>query len=97
MIVPIYYTREDTCPLCNKEKSLEIYDKFNNPIRFSTILDFGELERLKSKQLRYMRCKNCESEFEIDFTGQDRIPKALEKSKREEFIRNYKKLCENKI
>lgn len=89
MIQGITYDREDTCPDCKRKRALELYDKNNNPIHFSLILDRGELDRLHNRALYYFKCSMCGKEYRIDWSQENRIPVPLIGNKLKYFLEDY--------
>ena len=85
----VTYDREDTCPICKRKRSLELYDKNNKPAYFSLILDRDQLDRLQSRQFYYMKCNMCGKEFRIDWSNQNRIPVPLIGNKLKYFLEDY--------
>lgn len=84
--------REDTCPECGCERSLELYDRYNNPVRFSHLLDRDALRYLENKKLSHFKCNNCHKTFQIKWTGDRRnIPRPLQDIKIYDFMSNFKK------
>ena len=61
MIKPFTYDREDTCPQCKSERSIEAYDYNGNPLKLSLSIDRGV--PIKQKNISYLKCKNCKAEF----------------------------------
>lgn len=89
MINGVTYDREDTCPNCKRKRSLELYDKNNKPGYFSLILDRGDLSKLHNRQFYYFKCKYCNNEYRIDWSGKDRIPVPLIGNKLRYFLEDY--------
>lgn len=89
MINGVTYDREDTCPICKRKRALELYDKNNNPARFSLILDRNELDKLQSRQFYYMKCEACDTEFRIDWSQENHIPVPLLGNKLKYFLEDY--------
>lgn len=85
----VFYDREDTCPYCKRKRVLELYDRNNNPARFTMILDTGKTERLLQRQFYYMKCTACNKEFRIDWTQDNRIPVPLLGNKLRYFLEDY--------
>lgn len=84
--------REDTCPECWSERSLELYDRYNNPLRFTHILDRGALDCINNKKLSHFKCKKCNKVFHIKWTGKNRnIPRPLQDIKIRDFMSIFKK------
>lgn len=84
--------REDTCPDCETERSLELYDRYNNPLRFSHLLDRNALCYLDNKKLSHFKCKKCGKVFHIKWTGDKRnIPRPLQDIRISDFMTNFKK------
>lgn len=85
--------REDTCPVCDTERSLELYDRYNNPLRFSHLLDRDALRYLDNKKLSHFKCKKCGKTYHIKWTGDERtIPRPLQDIKIHDFMANFKKI-----
>lgn len=61
MIKPFEYEREDTCPICGSERSIEAYTYNDNPIRLSLAIDKGV--SVHNKNIKYLKCKACKKEF----------------------------------
>ena len=84
--------REDTCILCNRDKAIELFDKNNNPVRFSFILDTGREFLLNIRDIRYGKCKYCHNFFMLDWTNSDtRIPKPLLNINLKNYMQQYNK------
>lgn len=85
--------REDTCPDCMSERSLELYDRYNNPLRFSYLLDRNALQYIDNRKLSHFKCKKCGNVFHIKWTGDNRnIPRPLLAIKIRDFMANFKKI-----
>lgn len=95
MIHGITYDREDTCPICKRKRSLDLYDKNNKSCNFSLILDKNDLSRLKSRPFYYFKCKSCGKEFRIDWSYENRIPVPLIGNKLKYFLEDYMNSYEN--
>lgn len=80
--------REDTCLSCGSERSMELYDSKNKPVRFTFLLDSNQTNRLINRELEYFKCKHCGKEFRIDMTDPT-IPKPLSSIKLEDFMRSF--------
>ena len=89
MIPGVIYDREDTCPICRRKRSLELYDRNDKPGYFSMILDKNELHRFTSRPFYYMKCVMCGKEFRIDWSNVNRIPVPLLGNKLENFLEDY--------
>lgn len=61
MIKPFYYEREDTCPICKSERSIEAYTYTDKPLNMSLAID--RKVSLKNKGIAYLKCKNCKEQF----------------------------------
>lgn len=78
MIHPlITETRSDKCLTCGSSRSIEIYDFFGNPIRYTALLDkyhMGQKDVFKSFKypLYQARCKTCREVFQIEWIGNTR-------------------------
>lgn len=89
MIRGVTYDREDTCPICRRKRSLDLYDRNNRPAYFPILLDRNELDRLYSRPFYYMKCKVCNTEFRIDWGQDGKIPVPLTGNKLENFLEDY--------
>ena len=89
MIHGVTYDREDTCPICKRKRSLELYDKNDRPGLFSVMLDRGQLDRLHSRPFYYMKCTICGEQFRIDWSQPNRIPVPLLGNKLRYFLEDY--------
>jgi len=90
--------REDTCPICNRSFSLELYDMYNNPVYYSSLLNSNSFHKLQSKRLSHFQCKRCHTIFPIKWCGNDRtIPKPLTENMWNDFMRGYDKPKQKKI
>lgn len=71
LMLKIPFDRPDKCPKCETEFSLEIYDYFNYPMGFKSIIDlFMEGSRLpkdliNKKPFYTIRCKRCGQTYPI--------------------------------
>jgi hypothetical protein len=70
----IFYP-EDYCMNCKVEHSLEIYDVYGNHYNISNIIKDNSI--IDRKELSYIKCKKCNREYNIDWSGENRIPKPL--------------------
>jgi hypothetical protein len=66
---------EDYCMDCNTEHSLVIYDIFNRGTDIRSIINNPAI--IDSKEMSYIKCKNCNREYNIDWSSQTRIPRPL--------------------
>src|SRR5699024_4584466 len=80
--------RNDHCPVCDSDRSLEVYDMKNRPVRFTLFIDGGNLDRLKTKSLSYLKCRKCGAVFKIDWEGNE-SPYPLTDQKMNDFIVKY--------
>lgn len=83
--------REDTCIFCGKDRALELYDRNNNPVRFSYLLDNHNTKALDFREIHYGKCKVCGKEFQLDWDTDNRIPIPLTDSKIKKYIQQYSK------
>lgn len=60
---PFKFLRPDTCPICNTERSLELYNSNGNPMNYSVMLDRHEDLEKKVIDLSYIKCKKCHHQF----------------------------------
>lgn len=89
MIRGVTYDREDTCPICRRQRALELFDKNNKPAYFTMILDRNELDKLYKRPFYYFKCVICGKEFRIDWSNENRIPVPLIGRKLEFFLEDY--------
>lgn len=61
MINPIQYDREDTCPSCRNERSLEAYDVNNQSLKLSLSID--RKRDMSNINVAYLQCKSCKKRF----------------------------------
>lgn len=78
---PMIMNREDHCPMCSSDRSIEIFTITNKPMYFSLILDRYEkdksvVNRLDTVMLSHMECSRCKEKFKIQWMGNG-IPKPL--------------------
>lgn len=83
------HVRQDTCPYCYTDKAIELYDKNDNGIRFSHILNINRLDLLNIRQIYYGECKKCHQRFLLDWTNSDRIPVPLSDGNMLNYIKHY--------
>lgn len=72
-MVKIY--KEDYCMDCNTEHALAIYDIFSNKINMSDVIQNPSI--ISRRNLSYIKCKNCNREYNIDWSSDSRIPRPL--------------------
>lgn len=78
--------RPDRCPICNKDRALELYDMYNHPVRYSLMIDRDDFSPLNDKKVHHLRCRLCKNEFELDWTINRRFPFPLDNGKKMEFL-----------
>lgn len=61
----------DYCVCCNSEHSLKMVDKYG---RQFSMFDNGAID---TRALEYIICNNCGKSFNIDWSEQDRLPRAM--------------------
>ena len=61
MIRPIQYDRQDTCPLCKSERSIEGYTVYNKPVHLSLAID--KRKDVRDRQILFLKCTKCNTEF----------------------------------
>lgn len=85
--------RYDTCHNCNEPRSIECYDEYDEPIRYSILLDKylkGKdiSEIINSRVFTIMKCCKCGKVYCIDWTGD--FPRPLTNPmKLDWFLLNY--------
>lgn len=76
----IVFKRADYCNNCNKERILELYDRNDNPLNYTYFLDQLEngnkniINKLDSFDLRYIKCRHCNTNYIIDWRKTYPIP-----------------------
>lgn len=85
------HIREDTCIFCGVDRAIELYDKNNNPVRFSFILDSNKYILLDNREIHYGKCKYCGKEFMLDWRKENKIPIPLLDSNIKKYIQQYSK------
>lgn len=85
------HIRQDTCPYCYTDKSIELYDKNGNGIRFPYLLDMNRPDLLDIRQIYYGECKKCHQRFLLDWTNSDRIPVPLSNINMLNYMEHYNK------
>lgn len=77
MVIPI---RPDYCPICDKNRVVELYDLFGNPLKITQLYDNDMLDILDRKDVSEMRCKSCNHSFKMLWVHKE-YPIALEDNK----------------
>lgn len=85
------HIREDTCVKCGKDRSIELYDRNDNSINFTFILDNEKYFLLDRRQIYYAKCRNCGSVFSLDWSNKERIPTLLTDINLINYIQQYSK------
>lgn len=80
------HLRADRCPICNSDRTLELYDMNNRPIRLSAMIDFNRLDNLEGRKLSHFRCIKCKNTFDLDWTIDKSCPHPLYSEKRKETL-----------
>lgn len=83
--------RNDTCPKCGRDRAIELYDRNNTPIGFSSILDNHRNIILGIREIHYGRCRYCKKTFELDWTDESRIPRPLVPIEKQILLQQYNK------
>lgn len=70
--------RDDSCPICNEDRCVDIYDVTNKSIKYTLVLD--KLEQgididLSNSKLKYAKCSLCGHKFTLDWTNNLKIPR----------------------
>lgn len=81
------HLRADRCPICDIDRTLELYDANNRPARLSAMIDANRLDNLEGRKLYYFRCIKCKKEFGLDWTIDKSCPHPLYEEKRSEVLR----------
>lgn len=74
MIKPYILSRHDTCSICKGQRSIELYDKYDNPLHYQQCIDTKSENKLFYKNARYFKCKKCQTRFNIKWNGEVPIP-----------------------
>lgn len=69
---PFTYERADTCPICKSERSIEAYTHNDKPVRLSLAIDRNI--SVKNKDIEYLKCNKCKSEFFPKWVNEYPIP-----------------------
>ena len=85
MIKPI---REDTCLNCGKERSVELYDKEQKPVRYTFLLDSHKTGILVDRKLSHFQCRSCGKVYGLDWVKRD-YPKPLYDINEQDFLRQF--------
>lgn len=75
---PIIYFGPDMCPKC-KNRTIEIFDYFNNPMGYSKLLDLWNkgkpiTEIIDKRSIYKMRCRSCGTNYSIRYYGEIPLP-----------------------
>ena len=84
----IVFKRQDYCPKCHKDKSIILVDAYGKPINYPLILDTNQIERLNKSTFTHMHCKNCGSDFFINWN--DGLPKPMDDMFYHIFMEHFK-------
>ena len=92
LIKPFTIEREDYCIKCKTKKSIELYNIYDKPMRYSNLLDYSNTIDLSSildnSSLSYMRCKKCGTIYKIYWRGNK--PEPLDSNIfYDNFLQNY--------
>lgn len=85
------HVREDTCIFCGRSRAIELYDKNDNPIRFSFILDSERYILLDAREVHYGECKYCGKRFLLDWRRDNKLPVPLLNSSFKKYLQQYNK------
>jgi hypothetical protein len=68
--------RPDFCPHCKTQRCIELYDRFDNPIRYTLFLNlfFEKKVTELSKGFYYLKCRNCGVYTDAPLYTSDRLP-----------------------
>lgn len=89
LIKPFIFERPDKCPICKKDRVIDIYSgKYENPINYSIMIDRNSINRDRLFDIRYMKCKYCGKKFLPTWIGDKLYP--MEDSDMENFMKLYK-------
>lgn len=72
------YERYDYCNICNTDKGIECYDKYDKTINYSYFITAymrgNIISTFDNKELTYMKCKRCGYVYAIDWTNGVPLP-----------------------
>lgn len=71
----VTFYEEDYCMDCNTAHSLSIYDIYNNKISIQKIMNDSSI--LIRREMSYIKCDKCNREYNIDWSSDSRVPRAL--------------------
>lgn len=85
----VIFHDEDYCMDCNTEHSLFVYDVFNIKTPISKMIKDKSFE--PKRELEYIKCNNCDREYNIDWTSDSRLPKQMSVNiKLNQFLREFR-------
>lgn len=93
---PFKFMRGDYCFVCRKERAIEIYDVNDNPLNYTLFLDkydnnIDNIDKVfNSKVLSYMKCRQCNTLYMIDFSKRTVIPLLDMRYKLNSFLNDLK-------
>lgn len=90
---PIKFLRNDFCKECATD-NVEAYDSKHRGIGLSRIIDLnnkGTEVNINTREIGYMRCKQCNTRYRIEWTGDNLIPRPLRNDKQiDNFLIHFK-------
>lgn len=97
VITPARFLRLDTCRNCLTPRSIELYNRYNKPIMYSSLIDRLEYgskldDLLKKNELSHFKCRRCGKVYDIFWNIDKGIPEPLSnENTMMYFLDHYKK------
>lgn len=90
---PISFLRNDYCDVC-KTNNVECYDAKHRGIGLSRLIDLhdkGTNINVNTRELGYMKCKECNTRYKMEWTGDNIVPRPLRDIRHiNEFLLKYR-------
>ena len=89
---PIIFFGPKLCQACNKQ-GIEIYDRFDNPLGYSSLLRDKNSTGLRSidrKAIYSMKCSYCGKQYDIHWVDNFPYPAMRDISVTQQFIKEFK-------
>ena len=86
MIKPFTFDREDTCPSCKSERSIEAYDYNDRSLRLTLSIDTNR--SIKYRNIKYLKCRKCGKRFFPKWNTE--YPTPMSEDSFELFMNGYK-------
>lgn len=93
LIKPFILERDDYCTNCRTQKTIELYNIYDKPMRYSNLLSFANNINLDSvldkTVLSYMKCKKCGKIYKICWKDHKPAPMVCDPVF-DDFMQNYR-------